>query len=219
MNIFDYKYYVRDIGFENDNQLERVVTDVIKDIAKQTSIFKYTFGFTITDDNVYDFKELERVDENNKTPSNKYYIGDKNQLVREDKGIYNNTYLSTIDIIYDQQIMDDYNKIDSKFSLFEHLNDGKYIFVGSKTLYKGKDFICINSIIPHIKNITADQETIIKTTVIEGIKYYADTTLNNQNVNPDVNSYKKYDNALKKLQNKFPIYYYKQTDKRINRWI
>jgi hypothetical protein len=61
-------------------------------------------------------------------------------------------------------------------------------------------------VVPNIESISEDTETELKPTIIEGLKYFTDTTLNPQNVSPDVNSYKKYVNAKTELQNRFPVY-------------
>ena len=53
-------------------------------------------------------------------------------------------------------------------------------------------------------------EQILRPVIIEGLKYYTDTSLNPQNVNPTVSSYKKYVNAKIELQNKFPVNISKQ---------
>lgn len=53
-------------------------------------------------------------------------------------------------------------------------------------------------------------EQILRPVIIEGLKYYTDTSLNPQNVDPTVSSYKRYMNAKIELQNRFPVYIGKQ---------
>ena len=232
MDLKKYGFYTRDIGFESEEQLKNVIDDVIRDIALKTSIFKYDFGFEIvSDERVYDFAELQKLDEDNRVPSNISYIDANGNLVTKDKGIYNNIYVDTIEIFEDVEIPES-NDLDktidlhhsilksySRFNMFDYLNDSRYMFTGDIAEWSGSNFICINRVIPDLRNIDEQTEIIIKPTIIEGIKYYADTTLNNPNVNPTINSYKKYQNALKQLQNKYPVYERKIDFTRIGRWL
>ena len=225
MDINKYKFYVRDIGI-SDEDLANVLQDVINDIALSTRIFKKAFGFTIEPDiYYYNFRALlgisERVQEGtiNDIVINSFseeqliqYLSNPTNLevdIRRDVevGIPLNTYLETLDVLVRQYDADN-APLGSVFYLFEPIDGDSYKFVGS--INKPIESICITTIIPNVLNIDERLETYLRPAIIEGLKYYTDTSLNLQNVNPNVNSYKKFVNAKIELQNKFPVYIGKQ---------
>ena len=221
MNIDNYKFYVRDIGI-TDVDLTNVLQDVINDIAMSTKIFKKEFGFTIEPDMYdYNFRGLLEVYERtqeltiNDLIIDSYtedqllnYLSDPTDLEvtvsdTTTTGIPLNTYLETNDILV--KTYDYYNSpLGSLFCLFESIDGDSFKFIGKIT--EQVEALCITTIIPNIQNIDKRLETYLKPVIIEGLKYYTDTSLNTQNVNPDINSYKKYINAKLELQNKFPVY-------------
>jgi len=220
MNIEDYRFYVRDIG-ANDQDLEKVLNDVFRDIAISTKIFKKAFGFEIYSDiERYDFKSLlnmsERIQENDITAISIDPFTDQqlidilidpvnqnvNVTIENTVGVPQSTFLEVIDIL-------DKN-LTSIFDHFEHITDAQFYYRYNNIIKEPIPMLCICSIIPNIENISEKIETILKPTIIDGLKYFVDTTLNNQNVNPVVSSYKKYTNSKLELQNKFPIHISKQ---------
>ena len=221
MNIDNYKFYVRDIGI-SDADLTNVLQDVINDITMSTKIFKKAFGFTIEPDMYdYNFRALLMINEEvQKSDVNNLIIGSyaEDQLLdylsdptdleidvskTTTTGIPLNTYLETNDVLvrtYDY----DNSPLGSLFYLFEPIDGENFKFIGK--IKEQVKVLCITTILPNIQNIDTRLEIFLKPVIIDGLKYYTDTTLNAQNVNSDINSYKKYINAKLELQNKFPVY-------------
>jgi len=221
MNIDNYKFYVRDIGI-SDADLTNVLQDVINDIAMSTKIFKKAFGFTIEPDMYdYNFRGLLEIYERtqeltiNDLIIDSYtedqllnYLSDPTELeVTVDNttttGIPLNTYLETNDVLVKTYDYDN-SPLGSLFYLFEPIDGDSFKFIGK--IIEPVGALCITTIIPNIQNIDERLEIYLRPVIIDGLKYYTDTTLNAQNINPDINSYKRYINAKLELQNKFPVY-------------
>jgi len=213
VNIIDYKFYVRDVGI-TDEDLQKVVDDVVRDIALSTRIFKKMFAFTIEPDiDRYDFKALLELYERYEPELDTLTIRDYTE--EEIISIISNplTDINTMDETYTYGVplstfLDVTNILDengsSIFNYFQHLSGSVYRINYRTT--KPINALCICTIVPNIESIDEDIEIEIKSAIIEGLKYYTDTTLNPQNVSPDINSYKKFVNAKADLQGKFPVY-------------
>jgi hypothetical protein len=217
MDISRYKFYVRDIGI-NDNDLQLVLEDVIKDIAISTRIFKKAVGFTIEPNlELYNFKALLYVNEGTQEVTlNDLMIGsssvreleqclnglkicDTNVTKDTSIGIKQNDYIDLVDIIeYDNNIV---RSIIKDFDYIDNANY-RYKYYDKLKCDKYATFLC--TIIPRLENIDDEVEDIIKSTVIKGLRYFTDTTQNMQNVNPVNLKYQEYLNAKLELQNKFP---------------
>ena len=219
MNIDNYKFYIRDIGI-TDTDLTNVLNDVIKDIALKTRIFKKAFGFTIEPDMYdYNFRGLLEVYERTQEQTidsliiNSYtedqllnYLSNPLDIEvsvtnSASYGVPSSTYIDTIDVLTKVDDVDQL-ELSSIFYLFEPIDGDSFKFV-SKIQYP-VEALCLVHIIPNIKSIDDRVETYLKSTIIAGLKYYTDTEQSQQNVNTDINSYKKYQNALLELQSNFP---------------
>jgi len=218
IDINDYKFYIRDVGITNED-LTKVINDVISDIALSTKIFKKAFGFTIEPSiDTYDFRSIMAISE--RTQYDKIesltlqnyteqqlidFLSDPtNMNVDVDKETYTtnpilNTYIDTIDVL---SIKD--NELMSVFNMFEPVNGETFKFVGS--IEEPVSCVAIVRIIPNIDNIEEETEVLLKSAIVEGLKYYTDTRNNAQSVGSETNRYKIYENAKLALQNKFPTY-------------
>lgn len=184
MDINKYKFYVRDIGI-SDTDLQMVLEDIIKDIALSTRIFKREFNITIKQDVVnYNIKEIF----NSLQASNNLPL---------------DIYIETLDILKKEYDFNNSQFI-SIFNLFEPISNEEFRFIGF--INSDINAKCIINVIPNINSITQELEEILKPVIIEGIKYYSDTSLSTQDVNASISSYRKYQNAKLELQNKFNVY-------------
>jgi len=221
INIDNYKFYVRDVGI-TDSSLNTVLQDVINDIALSTKIFKKAFGFTIEPD-LYDYnfgallEIYERTQEQtiDNLTINSYtedqllqFLSDPTQLDitvadSSTNGIPLNTYIETLDIL-SKTYNTEQSSLGSVFDYFEPIDS--YSYKLTKKLQEPVRAIAILSIIPNIENIDDRAEKYLRTTIIEGLRYFVNTQDNAQNINPDINNYKKYERTKLELQNKFPVY-------------
>jgi len=221
LDISDYKFFVRDVGV-SDTELNTLINNIIQEIASYTRIFKYHFSFELLDNiKYYNFNALmqdnQHFDENITTITlgsdtdqdlidfliePKCYNTKTNE-VTEDNKIYDQ-FFALDDIL----LIEDSN-IQSIGSYFKHLRESEYVYklynknakCDGKSKYKA---FCICTIVPNLEHISNDIENVIRPVLIEGLKYYTDTTENAVNVNPDVNQYKKYFNAKNTLMNMYP---------------
>lgn len=73
------RFHIKDV-FVQDDELDQVILQVIEDIANQTRIFKKIYGFTIHEDiQVYDFRNLARMNEQVERELSGVTIGSFNQ--------------------------------------------------------------------------------------------------------------------------------------------
>jgi len=222
LDVNNYTFYVRDIGVDTTT-LTNILQNVINDLATYTKVFKYHFIFDLLPTNkYYDFNALMQMQQrNDKTITTltlgsnteddllNYLIDPKCSNTNVDVTTGSNTVYDKFLFLDDVQYVGD-NSIVSIGSKFKHIREAKYLY----TLYdenvkceeneEPKKAICICTIIPNLEHITDDVESVIRPMIIEGLKYYTDTTENAINVNSDVSQYKKYFNAKNTLMNMYP---------------
>jgi hypothetical protein len=216
MDINRYKFYVRDIGV-SDTELQNILNDVIEDIAISTGIFQKAFGFTIEPEiELYNFDALLDMYERNQTEIANLTLDSitESELIEYLKdptnftvdvtetstvGITPNKFLNTLDIITLNG-----NSLVSMIKDFEYISNNSYRYKYANTIRDKIEAICLCSIIPDISNIRPEVEAIMRNAIIKGLKYFTDTTMNAQNVNPVNFKFQEYEKAKIELQNKYP---------------
>jgi len=234
MDISKYKKYIRNLSIE-DEDLDDLIRDVIEDIARDTKIFRDVFGFSVSSclseysiKSLYEFY-LENDSRNEVKTITPITDADKfiefaNQLLGSsciDVNFVNETY-ETIEESKENRILSVsqiatvdkngiHNFLDGKIA---QLRNGMTLVLDVEEFEKryGKDtvlpVIVSVVIVPDVQRISEEVEAMLKTAIINGIKYFVSDTYSDPN-NAQVGNllYQRYYSSKKQL-----LYNYPQSD-------
>jgi len=228
-NIFKlsrYKKYIRDTNF-TDDELNEMIVEVFEEMSDETRIFRDMFAFTISNkEDTYNIREMYEIYQKfNNDPTidfiseinlNSYNEDDiKNILIDPTKSHTNvttksdemcyNRYKALIDLLVYDKNTRTFRSI--LFSWFQLITPDVYQLKIDLNDNETYDVIAIISIVPNINNVDENVEKYCRNVIINGLKYYTNSTYSSANNDPGTNLlYQRYYNSKKQLSFDFPNY-------------
>lgn len=233
MDISKYRKYIRNLSI-SDEDLEDMIKDIIEDIARDTKIFKDYFAFTlsecVSDYNIkylYDGYKQNQKEYELETVSP---VSDPDLLVQFINSIYgekcntvslvSETYTEVETELENNTLLHVNQIVEVNNNQIKNLLDGDLLYLREnfivtmdtgkfKQLYVDTDYLpvlCSVTIIPDLDKISDNTERIIRTAIINGIKYFLSDTYSDPNGAQVGNIlYQRYYSSKKQLLYNYPV--------------
>ena len=227
------KLHIRDV-YTTDEEVDSVILQVIEDIAREVKLFRKLSGFTIEKDKqLYDFRNITRLNEEVETELENVYIGGFTDLQmklflmgREEwpdpltfKRTFNEqefmTFFGVLGL-YDEYVRNIMDK-------FHHTSTSVYMVTDEQWLEDndGKQMVAMTYGLPKVDELLNEELTMITSCVIEGCKYYFANTLQSA-TDAQVSNlfYQRYWYKKKELIDQYPLYAPQITSQtKDNKWL
>jgi hypothetical protein len=233
MDALKYKKYVRDVGITDEDFLD-LFTDVYDEICRRTRIFKEHVGFELSScEETYDFKALYELhnalnqnvinsidvvtntddkDLDAQAPTYDIKCETDNKVeIKTETSNAPNKFIALDDVVFYDEYQRSYSFLQN---YMDHLYEWTYKYNWSKLLRAGYQqnpdkpwkipVIATYTIIPNQELVDDEMEALIKSALIAGIQYYANSMYMNQNEQITDMSLKRYEMSILQVQNSMP---------------
>ena len=227
------KFHVRDVSATTE-EIDDIILTVLNDIALEVKLFKKVVGFTIHKDmEVYDFRDILRMNEQVEEELQAVYIGGtpdiriKNWLkggefpspiVLKDKFLESDAQSTFIELVQISDI-----SLKRWTHKFNFTGTADYIVTDTDWLEEndGAKMLAIVKVKPHIDELLEEDIDIVLPCIIEGSKYYFANTLQSTTDSQVANLYyQRYWYKKKELVNAFPTTVFTiRNDKETRKWL
>ena len=227
------KFHIKDIAIL-DNELDDLILLVLNDIAKETKLFKKLCGFTVEQDkNVYDFRDITRLNEEVEKELENVYVGYipdiaiKAMLLGRDEWPKPITIKKTFEEEAQSKYLSAINVFDSNvrsvFDKFKFTSTALYIVEDNEWLedHDGEEMILLYAIMPDINELLEEDLMLLDHVIIEGCKYYLANTLQSADDNQVSNLYyQRFWQKKKELIDMYPQHtFFKQSETKDKKWL